>query len=75
MAVCKNDRPCSKECEIETANNKETCKDEWEYTLVDIKKGKQAPIIVKVTKLLLILVVTLSVTMILYNGMMYIIQS
>ena len=38
--------------------------------------GQNSPsIIVKVTRLLLTLVITLSVTMILYNGMMYIIQT
>lgn len=37
--------------------------------------GKKASIIVKVTKILLSLVIALAVTMILYNGMMYIIQT
>lgn len=37
--------------------------------------GKKASIIVKATKILLSLVIALAVTMILYNGMMYIIQT
>ena len=37
--------------------------------------GQSPSIIVKVTRLLLILTITLSVTMILYNGMIYIIQT
>lgn len=70
-----HDGPCPSECEAETEDNKEYCEDIWQHEWVDFEAGQQAPMIVKVTKLLLILTVALSVTMILYNGMMYIIQT
>lgn len=54
---------------------------EWSYEVgVDVWSGgvyhqKKPSIIVKVTRLLLIIVITLSVTMILYNWMIYIVQT
>lgn len=46
---------------------------EWNWKKVETSQS--ASIIVKVTKLLLVLIIALSVTMILYNGMVYIIQT
>lgn len=50
-------------------------KKECQYQHVWVNVDAKSSVIVKVTKLLLILTVALSVTMILYNGMMYIIQT
>ena len=53
---------------------------EWSDASIDIdwhwaSVWKKSSLIVRVTKILLSLVIALSVTMILYNGMMYIIQT
>lgn len=53
---------------------------EWSNASVSVDShwseyGKKASIIVKATRILLSLVIALAVTMILYNGMMYIIQT
>lgn len=45
------------------------------WTMVDGKIQRRPSLIVKITRFLLTLVVALSVTMILYNGMIYIIQT
>ncbi len=72
--LCHNG-PCPDECKIydKSKDDEDICP--WQHTLVRVEAGKKAPIIVRVTKLLLILVIALSVTMILYNGMMYIVQT
>ena len=57
------------------------CKRQWKYETVETKLGleagyeQQPSLIVKVTRMLLILTIVLSVTMILYNGMMYIVKT
>lgn len=72
--LCHNG-PCPEECKIydKSKDKEEICP--RQHRLVKVEVGKKDPIIVKVTKLLLVLVIALSVTMILYNGMMYIIQT
>ena len=76
VPVCKtDDETCPLECAVETSDNKKKCKNIRKYKWVEFDADREVPIIVKVTKLLLILVVALSVTMILYNGMMYIIKT
>ena len=55
------------------------CRRYWTFESVEVSLEawvqKQPSLIVKVTRMLLILTITLSVTMILYNGMMYIIKT
>jgi hypothetical protein len=54
------------------------CKRQWEYEWnleLSAWLGQEPSLIVKVTRMLLILTITLSITMILYNWMMYIIQT
>ncbi len=72
LPLCHN-WPCSEECKIYDETKENICP--WQHTLIKDSIGKKPSMVVKVTKLLLILVVALSVTMILYNGMMYIIQT
>ena len=58
--------------------NESLCKRQWEYTWWgNIGAGieKEPSMIVKITRMLLLLTIALSVTMILYNGMMYIIKT
>ncbi len=66
---------CSKECQTVSNSNKSVCKHQWKYSYFHIKAEKEQPMIVKITRFLLILTITLAVTMILYNGMIYIIQT
>ena len=55
------------------------CRRYWVFKNVEVSLGVwyqvQPSLVVKVTRMLLILTITLSVTMILYNGMMYIIKT
>ncbi len=67
--------PCIDDCKAETSENKSICKRQWKYSYVHIKTEKEQPMIIKITRFLLILTITLAVTMILYNGMQYIIQT
>ncbi len=59
--------------------NESSCKRQWKYETVEVGLGagyeQQPSLIVKVTRMLLILTIVLSVTMILYNGMMYIVKT
>ena len=48
---------------------------DWRPLLWEGSKSKELSLIVKVTKFLLSLVIALSITMIIYNGMIYIIQT
>ncbi|MBO7504869.1 hypothetical protein J6T66_01620 [bacterium] len=64
---------CPTECQTYDADKKDQCK--WKYVLVKFEVGKEPSMIVKITKILLSLVVALSVTMILYNGLTYIVQT
>lgn len=70
---------CTSPCSVVNNNNKEVCKDKrvWQFADPEAWGGitKTPSIIVKVTRLLLILVITLSVTMILYNWLIYIVQT
>ena len=66
---------CSKECQTVSNSNKSTCKRQWKYEYLHLKAEKEQPMIIKITRFLLILSITLAVTMILYNGMIYIIQT
>lgn len=71
---------CSDACKkIEPGgSNKSLCKRQREYTWggsIGAWIEKEPSLIVKITRMLLILTITLSVTMILYNGMMYIIKT
>ena len=72
LPLCHN-WPCSEECKVYDETKESICP--WQHTLIKVPIDKKPSMIVKVTKLLLILIVALSVTMILYNGMMYIIQT
>lgn len=74
LPLCHNG-PCPEICKVVSEDNEDFCSSKWQHKLVEVEIWKKPPIIVKVTKLLLILVIALSVTMILYNGMMYIIQT
>lgn len=69
---------CPQECSYISDDNKKTCKKQRIRNLeVEAWGGitKSPSIIVKVTRLLLTLVITLSVTMILYNWLIYIVQT
>lgn len=70
-------KPCPAECMAINSWSLRTCIEEWisYQPNIDAETHRDPSIIVKVTKLLLMLVVILSVTMILYNWMMYIIQT
>lgn len=62
----------------EGLGNESLCKRQWKYTWwgsIGAGIEKEPSMIVKITRMLLILTITLSVTMILYNGMMYIIKT
>lgn len=78
----KNKFECPEECQEVREDNREICKKEWRYKFMDASYieasggiSRSPSIIVKVTRILLSLVITLSVTMILYNWMVYIIQT
>ena len=65
---------CPPECNGTTASEKlEQCK--YQHIWVEVAAGDKPSIITKATRILLLFVIALSVTMILYNGMMYIIQT
>lgn len=73
---------CPEECQIVSEDNWDICKKEWRYKFMDASYieasggvSRSPSIIVKATRLLLLLTITLSVTMILWNGMSYIIQT
>ena len=55
------------------SEDKDECK--YQHVWVDVKVTDKPSIIVKATRILLSLIIALSVTMVLYNGMMYIIQT
>ena len=62
----------------EDGSNEALCRRQWEYEWwgsAGLGIEKEPSMIVKITRMLLILTITLSVTMILYNGMMYIIKT
>jgi hypothetical protein len=70
----KNKFECPEECQEVREDNREICKKEWRYKFMDASYieasggiSRSPSIIVKVTRILLSLVITLSVTMILYN--------
>lgn len=75
--------PCDELCSSidENLSNSDRlfCKRQWKFEGVEVWleawAGKQPSLIVKVTRMLLILTIALSVTMILYNGMMYIVKT
>ena len=70
--LCKGGSVCSTECNGRDGTE-EYCDYQYEWLH---KTSKDKPsIIVKATRILLSLVVALSVTMILYNGMMYIVET
>jgi len=78
----KKTRPCPEECQIVSEDNKEKCRKEWkrdfiEASYIEASGGisRSPSLIVKATRLLLLLTITLSITMILWNGMSYIIQT
>jgi len=78
----KNPKPCTPECAEVTDDNRDICKDEWRYRHIDASYieasggiSRNSSIIVKFTRIFLSLVITLSVTMILWNWMSYIIQT
>lgn len=70
---------CLKKEEDLSSGDRLLCKRQWKYESVEVglEAGveKQPSLIVKVTRMLLILTIVLSVTMILYNGMMYIVKT
>ena len=70
-------KPCPIECMAINSWSVRTCFEEWlsYQPRIDVEAHRETSIIVKVTKLLLLLTITLSVTMILWNGMSYIIQT
>jgi hypothetical protein len=74
--VCRVE--CSEACSEITEFNEGMCKRQWKYEWnleLSAWLWKEPSLIVKVTRMLLILTITLSITMILYNWMMYIIQT
>ena len=70
--------PCSEACAV-VDNNEALCRRQWktESYSVEVNVGiqQQPSIIVLITRMLLVLTIALSITMILYNSMIYIIQS
>lgn len=71
--ICKGGE-CPDNCKEYNPALKDECK--WQYKLDNQSRaGKQPSLIVQATKILLLLVVALSVTMILYNGLIYIVQT
>lgn len=69
--------PCPEYC-AKIENNEYLCKRYWKYEYdleVYAWLSKEPSLIVKITRMLLVLTIALSVTMILYNGMMYIIKT
>jgi len=69
---------CSSACAEINETNTNLCKRQWSYEWglgVSAWISKEPSVIVKITRMLLVLTITLSVTMILYNGMMYIVQT
>ena len=78
----KKIRPCPEECQVVNEDNKKKCWKEWRYKFMEASYieasggiSRNSSIIVKFTRILLSLVITLSVTMILWNWMSYIIQT
>jgi len=73
--LCLNG-PCPEWC---TSYDEEKDKEgicPWQHKWASVEVSwKKIPMVVKVTRLLLSLVIALSVTMILYNGIMYIVQT
>jgi len=72
--LCHNG-PCPEGC---TSYDEEKDKEgicPWQHKWASVEVWKKPPMVVKVTRLLLSLVIALSVTMILYNGIMYIVQT
>lgn len=55
------------------SEDKEECN--YQHIWVDVKAGDKPSIIARITRILLSLVIALSITMILYNGMMYIVKT
>lgn len=77
---CRLKEWCTDDCkEIkDDGSNEALCKRQWKYkwwVSAGVWLEKEPSMIVKITRMLLILTITLSVTMILYNGMMYIIKT
>lgn len=70
-----HDWPCPEGCTVYDEENDKKGICPWQHKWVSVEVWKKAPMVVKVTRLLLILVIALSVTMILYNGIMYIVQT
>lgn len=68
-----HDRDCPPGCTDYKKENEEICN--WQHKWVSVEVWKKPPMVVKITRLLLTLVIALSVTMILYNGIMYIVQT
>ena len=73
---------CSDECkqvidEYDSAykDQYEKCRHEWKYTYVKVEVGHSSSLITKIIRFLLAFLVAISVTMILYNGMIYIVQT
>ena len=66
--------PCPDKCDgTEASEEDEDCK--YQHIWVNVEAWDKPSIIWKATRILLSLVIALSITMILYNGMMYIIQT
>lgn len=72
--LCHN-WPCPEGCTVynEEKDKKEMCPRQHKW--VNVEVWKKPSMVVKITRLLLTLVIALSVTMILYNGIMYIVQT
>ena len=53
----------------------EACKHEWKYSYVRVEAEREDSMIAKIIRFLLAFLVAISVTMILYNGMIYIVET
>lgn len=79
--VCKR-WECSNNCknfisegDSEYENQLSECKHEWKYKYVQVNLDHGSSMISKIIRFLLAFLVAISVTMILYNGMIYIVQT
>ena len=69
---------CSAQCSKIESNNTSLCRREWEFEWwiwASAWIEKEPSMIVKITRMLLLVTITLAVTMILYNALIYIVQT
>lgn len=71
---------CSADCVTQTSTNQRLCQRQWKMqswlgVSAWVGIGSKPSTIVRITRMLLVVVIALSVTMILYNWMMYIVET